>query len=136
MHQNLETNCLPCVVQCRFLIRESEIMDSCTATAVGRSGRGIHVITLCLSLRPLIAHVFLAHIQLNGFIHIPVENHLSLIQHNAPVAQAADGVHVVADVQNRPALLLGGLTHFVQTLLLERHVAHCQNLVHDHDLAV
>ena len=72
----------------------------------------------------------------DGVLHVSVKDNFSLVQHDAPVAQLPDGAHIVADVKDSPSLDLGDFPHFFQTLLLEVHVAHRQNLVHDHDLTV
>ena len=42
----------------------------------------------------------------------------------------------MADVEHGAAVLVGDIAHFAQAFLLELHVAHGQDLVHDHDLAV
>src|SRR5699024_10628124 len=81
-------------------------------------------------------HVGGIHIDGDGLFHVAVEDHASLVQHDAAAAQLADGAHVVADVEHRAPVLVGDVAHLAQAFLLELHVAHGQHFVHDHDLAV
>ena len=66
----------------------------------------------------------------------PVKDDPPVIQHDAAGTQLAYGAHVVADVQNRPVLLVGRLPHLAEAFLLKRHVAYSQHLVHHQYLAV
>ena len=76
------------------------------------------------------------HVDGDGLFDVAVEDDPAFIQHHAAGAQLADGGHVVADVEHGAAVLVGDIAHFAQAFLLELHVAHGQDLVHDHDLAV
>ena len=75
-------------------------------------------------------------IYFNCPLHIPVEDQPSVIQHDAPCAKLADGVHIMADIEDRAALRISGIAHFAEALLLELHVSHGENLIHDHDLTI
>ena len=69
-------------------------------------------------------------------LHVPIEDELSVIQHNAPIAKLPNCVHVMADIENRAAFCSRYVTHLIEALLLKGHIPDCQHLVHDHDLAV
>ena len=81
-------------------------------------------------------HIGGIHVNGDGVLHVAVVDDLALVQHDAAGAQLADGAHVVADIEHCAALLAGHVAHFAQALLLEFHVAHREDLVHDHDLGV
>ena len=76
------------------------------------------------------------HIDRDGLLHVAVKDHPAFVQHHAAGAELTDGAHVVAHIQDGTPLLPGHIAHFAQAFLLEFHVAHGQDLVHDHDLAV
>ena len=99
------------------------------------AGAGVHAAEFA---QVIVYHVHVGgvHINGNGVVHVAVEDHLALVQHHAAGAQLADGAHVVAHVQNGGGPPGPHVAHLAQALLLELHVAHGQNLVHDHDLTV
>jgi hypothetical protein len=57
------------------------------------------------------------------------------VEQQDAAAQAADGRHVVAHEQNRPAVA-GGIAHLPEALLLERRVTDGEHLVDDQDLGL
>ena len=59
-----------------------------------------------------------------------------MIQDNAPGAELTDRVHIVADIENGTTLIDGSIAHLAKALLLEFHITHRENLVHDEDLTV
>ena len=77
-----------------------------------------------------------AQVNFDSLFYPAVEDDPSLVHDDAPVAKAADGTHIVGDIEHGSAVLLRHVPHFVQALALEGHVAYRQHLVHNHDLAV
>ena len=134
MHPKLHADFLPGTIQGAVLIQKLHTGDLGVAGCVRRTGRCIRQIKYRLILRPLLMGV--AQIQLNGLFNITDEDNLALIHDHAAVTEAANGAHIMGDVQNGSALLPGYVPHFVDALALEGHVAHRQHLVHDHNFAV
>ena len=134
MHPDFHANFLPGTVHGTVLIQKLHTGDLGVAGGVGGTGRRFRQVKFRLILRPLLVGV--AQVQLNGLLHVAHENDSALVHDHAAVTQAANSTHVVGDIENGSALLLGYVAHFVDTLALEGHVAHCQHLVHNHDFAV
>ena len=78
----------------------------------------------------------LVHINGNALLDVSVKDDLTLVNHNAPVAQSTNRIHVVTDIQNCPPLRKGHIAHFIQTLLLKRHIPDGKHLVHDQNFRV
>ena len=78
------------------------------------------------------------YLRIDGYclVYVAVKNDLAVIHYHAAVAKLADGVHIVAYVEDGFALGGGHLAHFVKTLLLEFDVAYGEHLVHYEDVGV
>ena len=94
---------------------------------------GTHII-----FSPDILHSFsgiAAHVDTDGFFRISVKHDPPMLQNDTPVTQLTDRIHVVADIEDRPAFP-GLIPHPAQTFLLESHVTDRQDFIHDHDLRI
>ena len=58
-----------------------------------------------------------------------------MVEQQAAVAEGRDHRQLMADEQDRPAAV-GDLVHLAQAALLERHVAHGEDLVDEQDLGL
>ena len=77
----------------------------------------------------------LPDVVIDDLIHGPDGTQPALIQQDRSAAQVANGREIVADEQNRSALV-GDVLHPTETATLKRQVPHRQDLVDEQDLGL
>ena len=78
----------------------------------------------------------MVHVYSYRLFHIAVKDDSALIQHDTSCTELADGIHIVGNIQNGSAFVSRRIAHSAQAFLLELHITHRQDLVHDHDFGV
>ena len=63
-----------------------------------------------------------------------VECDFAVVHYDATIAKVADGIHIVADVEDSAAVVLRRFVHFCKALLLKGDVANRKHFVHKHNV--